>query len=329
MKKALFLSALLALAVSLTACGEVPQKEKSLTQEEAKIAVEKFINESLLAEGSKATIDSLQEENGLYKISVSLPSGQKIESYVTKDGQKFFTEGMDIAKTAKEVVERRAKEKANAEKKNAELPKTDKPTVELFVMSYCPFGTQIEKGILPVLDLLGKKIDFNLRFVDYAMHDKKEVGENLRQYCIQKESGRGKLQTYLKCFLKKGEGTESDCLKETKLDSATITKCTSAADKQFKISEKFNKKEAWESSYPPFDTNKDGNEKYGVQGSPTLILNGKEMTAGRDPASLLETICQGFKTPPAECEKQLSATQYSPGFGFDEGNGNSTSASCH
>ena len=37
-------------------------------------------------------------------------------------------------------------------------PKKEKPEVELFVMSHCPFGTQIEKGMLPVARLLGDKI---------------------------------------------------------------------------------------------------------------------------------------------------------------------------
>jgi len=49
-------------------------------------------------------------------------------------------------------------------------------------MSYCPYGTQIEKGILPVINALGNKIKFSLKFVDYAMHGKKEIDENSRQY---------------------------------------------------------------------------------------------------------------------------------------------------
>ncbi|MEM2131153.1 MAG: GILT family protein, partial [Candidatus Woesearchaeota archaeon] len=67
------------------------------------------------------------------------------------------------------------------------MEKKDKPEVQLFVMSHCPFGTQMEKGILPVVELLGNKIDFKVRFVYYAMHGEVEVKEQLRQYCIQKE----------------------------------------------------------------------------------------------------------------------------------------------
>jgi hypothetical protein len=53
------------------------------------------------------------------------------------------------------------------------MEKREKPDVDVFVMSYCPFGTQIEKGLLPVWDLLGDKINLNIRFVDYAMHGKR------------------------------------------------------------------------------------------------------------------------------------------------------------
>jgi len=84
-------------------------------------------------------------------------------------------------------------ETENVEGDDAEQPtapvaevtnKTDKPEVELFVMSYCPYGTQMEKGILPAFDTLGDTVDAELKFVDYAMHGEKEVKENLRQYCI-------------------------------------------------------------------------------------------------------------------------------------------------
>ena len=86
----------------------------------------------------------------------------------------------------------------------AEVKKNDKPTVELFVMSHCPYGTQIEKGIIPAIEALGDKVDFNLKFCSYAMHGEQELREELNQYCIQKEQ-KDKLLPYLKCFLKEGK----------------------------------------------------------------------------------------------------------------------------
>lgn len=54
-------------------------------------------------------------------------------------------------------------------------------------MSYCPYGLQAEKMFLPVYDLLKNKAEMGIYFVNYIMHDKKEIDENLREYCIQKE----------------------------------------------------------------------------------------------------------------------------------------------
>ena len=76
---------------------------------------------------------------------------------------------------------------AASEEAVQDLVKADKPKVELFVMSHCPYGTQAEKGMIPVVELLKDKISFEVKFVDYAMHGKKELDEQLRQYCIQKE----------------------------------------------------------------------------------------------------------------------------------------------
>ena len=40
-----------------------------------------------------------------------------------------------------------------------------KPTLELFVMSYCPFGVQAEEKIIPIVKEFGDKIDFKLQFI--------------------------------------------------------------------------------------------------------------------------------------------------------------------
>jgi len=200
------------------------------------------------------------------------------------------------------------------------MPKKEKPEVELFVMSHCPFGTQIEKGMLPVARLLGDKIDFNVKFCSYAMHGKKEIDEQTLQYCIQKEHN-DKYLDYLACFLK--EGNTGDCLKEAELDGKLDT-CIAETDAEFKITEKFNDKSTWSGGrFPLFDVDKELNEKYGVRGSPNLVINGVTAKTGRDPASLLSAICTGFKDKPAECNEKLSSASPSAGFGFKEGSSGS------
>jgi hypothetical protein len=117
-------------------------------------------------------------------------------------------------------------------------------------------------------------------------------------------------------------------VKEAKINTSKLNSCVSATDKEFNITKNFNDKSIWAGgSFPPFDVYKADNEKYGVQGSPTLVVNGEQIQSGRDSAGLLAAICSGFTNAPEECKKQLSSEAPSAGFGF-EGSGGSAAASC-
>ncbi len=205
------------------------------------------------------------------------------------------------------------------------MSKLEKPTVELFVMSHCPFGTQIEKGMLPVVELLGDKIDFIVKFCTYAMHGKTELDEQLTQYCIQKDSN-DKYIPYMKCFLESGKTAE--CLTEAGLVSEKLSVCISETDLAYKVTENFNDESTWLSGrFPLFDVHKEDNDKYGISGSPGLVINGVVARTGRDSASLLAAVCVGFEDKPEECGQQLSSTAPSPGFGFS-GSGSDSTESC-
>ena len=52
-----------------------------------------------------------------------------------------------------------------------------------------------------------------------------------------------------------------------------------------------------------------------IGGSPTLVINGVQSSAGRDSASYLTGICAAFNTPPAECSQKVSSAAPSAGFG--------------
>jgi glutaredoxin len=309
-------------AVLITSgCSLTQNKAKPLSLEEVKVKAADFINNNLMQAGQEVSIKEITEENGLYKIIVNMPNGQEITSYMTKDGKKFFPQVMDIAEIEQKTKEKKEKQAQAEEDSRSNLPKTEQPKVELFVMSYCPYGTQIEKGILPVLEKLGNKIDFQLKFCDYAMHGKKELDENLRQYCIQKEEPQ-KLFSYLRCFLDKGESDE--CLKTVDIDQAKLNNCVKAADKEYKVTEMYNDKSTWSNGrFPRFNVFAADNNKYNVKGSPTLVINGKQISSRRDPNSLLETICASFKNQPEECQATLSNQAPSPGFGFKAGGSNS------
>lgn len=313
------LSLLLFAGCSLIKKNDQPAKTV-LTIEEAKTKAEEFINNNLMKPGTTVTIKEITEEGGLYKIVVDAGTGEDIDSYMTKDGKKFFPQALDI-----EEHEKENQEAADQADQPTEIVKSEKPKVDVFVMSHCPYGTQIEKGVLPVAKLLGDKIDFQVKFCDYAMHGETEINEQLNQYCIQKEQPE-KFMSYLQCFL--GEGESEPCLTQVKVDTSKLQSCVAAVDKEFKITENFNNKETWKGQFPPFDIYKSEAAKYGVKGSPSLVINGTKVSSGRDSASLLSIICSAFENPPEECSQELSSTTPGPGFGF-EGSGSDSSASCN
>ena len=291
---------------------------KTLSIKEAQAKAEKFINEVLLTPGVTANIKSVVKEGDLYAIVLTV-NGKDYTSYMTKDGKKFFQSGIDIEQATKDTQAQQTEADTPTE-----ITKSDKPKVELFVMSYCPYGTQMEKGIIPVVQTLGDKIDFTLKFCDYAMHGEKELNEQLTQYCIQQE-GKANLLTYLNCFLESSDSAA--CIKSTGLDAAKISSCAKQADQEYKVTEKFNDKSAWPSgSYPPFAIYQADNQKYSVQGSPTLVINGVQAQANRDSASLLKTICSAFNNPPEECQAKLSAE--TPSAGFGSGTSDSSGGGC-
>jgi hypothetical protein len=158
------------------------------------------------------------------------------------------------------------------------------------------------------------------------MHGKKELDQQLTQYCIQKNEPN-KLYDYLNCFLEDETKTDS-CLTKIKVNQTKLDSCIKVVDKKFDVSELYADKSTWVSGqFPQFNINKDDNEKYGVQGSPALVVNGSKVQSGRDSNSLLDVICSGFNNKPKECDKKLSSTPPSPGFGFS-GSGADSSGGC-
>lgn len=193
------------------------------------------------------------------------------------------------------------------------IPKSDKPIVELFIMSYCPFGLQMQKAFLPVMELFGQKAEMDIKFVSYAMHDKPEVDENTRQYCLQKEQA-DKYIAYAKCFVSTDKF--ATCLKSIGVDEVKLNSCVVKTDKDFKITEIFNDQISWGGSeYPPYPVYTDLNTLYKVEGSPTLVINGVQVDTDRSPEMIKKAVCNAFNEVPAECEMVLDSEEATSGFG--------------
>jgi len=257
-----------------------------------------------LSGGAGASLIDVTEESGLYKIHILIGQTEG-ESFVSKDGKILFRPGyyyyIDESNTD------------NAANTSTEVPKSDRPDVKIFVMSYCPYGLQAEKMMLPVYDLLKDKADIAIYFVYYAMHGKQELDENLRQYCMQNEDP-SQYFDYLSCFVQ--GGNSSSCLTEAGIDTTSLAICVADTDAAYNVTSLYNDQSTWLSgTYPLFNIQKDLNVLYGVTGSPTIIINGKKVNISpRSPENFKQVVCSAFNTSPEECSQTLSNEVPSAGF---------------
>jgi len=326
MKKGIILG--LALVLVLSGCSTAEQNKSdvvknALSFDSAKAKAEEFINKNMLSANSpsQAKVTKIEEEGQLFKMKIQVGS-QSIDSYMTQDGKQFFPQALGMNKQEGGGDNSQAKADNNATRKVTVNTKKETPQVELFVMAYCPYGTQMEKAVLPVVKTLGDKIEFDLKFCDYAMHDKKELQEQMAQYCIQEEQP-SKLISYLDCFL---ESSDSEtCLQEAGVNQSLLDSCVSRVDQEYSVMANYEDKSTWRGRFPTFKVHEDDNKKYGISGSPGLVINGEKVQAPRNPNSLLDTICSAFQEKPEECDQELTTSSPSPGFGSGSGGGSAGS----
>ncbi len=198
------------------------------------------------------------------------------------------------------------------EKETVEVPKVTgnacsevegAPTLQVFIMSYCPYGLQALKGIVPVWEKFQGTANIELRFVSYTMHGETEELENKRMICIREEQC-DKLLPYLRCFA--GDGDYEKCLTETGVDKAMLNTCMeNNADTYMEEDSALN-------------------ELYGVSGSPSYVFEGQKISAGRSANEVKELICSGFATTPVECSETLDTATPTPGLGWDSSESEST-----
>jgi len=271
----------------------------------SKAAGEKVLNFYQSVGIENLSVDSVKEVSGLYEVDLSY-KGKIIPIYATKDG-KAFTESLTPLQDS-----------SSNSNTQTTVPKSDKPKVELYVFAYCPYGTQMEKAMIPVVKLLGDKIDFTIRQIG-AMHGDFEKVEAQRQLCIEKNYP-DKYLDYVLAF-----DTDSSC--STGDASCVATKTGSIFSKLGIDASKINS-----------CINSDGVSMYnaemsnanskGVSGSPTLMINGVNSQADRSPEGVKGAICSAFNNVPSECSQKLDTNQASPGFGSGTGSSSSSAAAC-
>ena len=265
------------------------------------------------------TIDSVTEVSGLYQVNLDY-KGQTVPIYVTKDGKDQIPGGS--------LTPLDASSSSSSSSSNTTVPKSDKPKVQLYVFAYCPYGTQMEKAIIPAVKLLGSKIDFSIRYIG-DMHDPSgctgtacfEKTETERQLCVEKNYPT-KLLDYISAFVSNSAVSscsgDATCLAPITnsifstlgIDANTISSCMTSDNLAMYNAEVSNA------------------NSVGVSGSPTLIVNGVTAEATRSPEGVKGVICSAFNNVPSTCSTTLSTTQSSAGFGSGTSS-SSSSASCN
>jgi len=272
-----------------------------LTSQQASTKAIDFINNNLIQTGSVSLV-SVEDMSGLYKVTTSY-QGQEIPVYITKDGSYLFV-SQPISTGETETTTTTQPE---------ETPKTDKPSVELFVMSFCPYGVQAENLMKPVVDLLGSKADIKVRFITnvqgttadsvQSLHGLTEAQEDLRQACIMKNYDQKTYWNYLMEI-------DNSCYgKIDTKDSTALDTCWNAAATKVGIdAAKIETCSSGSEGINLLKADEQLTEKYGVTGSPTLVINGVTYSGARSSEAFKQAICNAFNTAPSECSQTLSGS---------------------
>ncbi len=190
--------------------------------------------------------------------------------------------------------------------------KSEMPDVKLFVMSFCPFGRMAESSMAPVEKLLGKLANITVHYVIYpsqmyagqedkycmgeycSMHGINELREDVRQMCIQKYYP-DKFWDYI------SEIATNNSYSPENIEDKWKPLAEKLGINVTKI-ERCLENEGMDLLAQDYALN----QKYGVSGSPTVIINEERWDWSRTPEGFKWAICQAFKIKPEECQQELS-----------------------
>ena len=157
------------------------------------------------------------------------------------------------------------------------IARMGKPTLELFVMSYCPYGVQAEEKLIPIVKEFGDQIDFRLQFIAQeketpspqditpftSLHGYPEVAENIRQLLIAQEYPDRYLD-YILCRGKKLDKSWEDCAKKLGMDVERVQQLFDAPEAEALFRENIQRA-----------------AELGVRASPTILVDGHSFRANQ------------------------------------------------
>jgi hypothetical protein len=278
-----------------------------LTSQQAATKALTYIN-NLLEGQATATLVGVNESNGLYNINLDI-GGQQYNSYMTKDGSMLFPSAYQLPATVNSAV---TNSSTASSATGSSYPKSDTPTAELYIFSYCPAGTAALSSFAQAAKAMNDSTaDFRVKFFS-NMHGDHEKQQNMIQECIQ-SMAKSKYWDYAIQYTQNiyplcGPSGDAECDKNESIklmnslgiNSTAVISCVADNGTQFYQS----------------DQNDAGILQ--LQYSPSVVINGVYIgNADRSPEGLKNLICNAFTTPPAMCNQTLStsASQATGGCG--------------
>jgi len=261
-----------------------------------------FVNNNLVTAGTSAELISIAEKGGLYEIKCVYQM-KEITLYTSKDCTLLFTNGINMNASEGSRQAPQVTQAAVAPVKSA------RPAVDLYVMSFCPYGTQAETVMGPVFELLRTKADIRIRYIATitgttagsvdSLHGPAEANEDLQQLCINTYYPE-KYWAYLNTF-------NNDCYPSWQ-NAALLESCRKNTTAALSIDrEKIDSCAGGAEGLALLRSDETASAKDGASASPMLFINGVLYSGSRTPEAYKQAICNSFETPPAECSTILSS----------------------
>lgn len=254
-----------------------------------------------LQSGSRHTLklESYMDRGSFVELRYVIDGVYPQNVYVTKDYVYLMQAPAKISDVKMEV-DAAIKE---LEKELAPVEKSDKPSVKLYVMSYCPYGNLAENAFVEVIRLMGDKIDFEPVYIlsgsngNYrSLHGTAELNQDIREKIVFSKYGAAKWADFV-------YDTNKNCTLsniETCWKDAAARQGISVADVEAEYAANFNE---------IADAEVAKTEQARVTASPTLLMNGKKYSGKPFVAeSYKEWVCSAFNTAPQECNTVLSTS---------------------
>jgi hypothetical protein len=255
-------------------------------------------------------VANLRSESGVYAFDLNLDysgTAKSFPSYMTKDGQLFFTTAVkvsDILKTAAATPNPTTAKTLTC----SDINKSATPTLTAFLVSTCPYGLQMQRVMAKAIaEQPALQSSLNVKYIGSiengkitSMHGDAEAQENLRQICIREEQ-KDLYWPYVSCFIQAGNSVS--CLAQTGVNTANVTACMADAKRGNTYAQK------------DFDEM----NKYSIGSSPTLLVNDSQVVSefdfGGRIANALKTItCCASTNQPGFCSTDLSKDEVATSF---------------